>query len=39
MTVQYCKERHVFGKPVGSYQHNTFKIVEMATEIELGRRL
>jgi acyl-CoA dehydrogenase len=37
MTVQYCKERHVFGKPVGSYQHNTFKIVEMATEIELGR--
>lgn len=37
MTIQYCKERHVFGKPVSSYQHNTFKIVEMATEIELGR--
>jgi len=37
MTVQYCKEREIFGKPVGSFQHNTFKIVEMATEIELGR--
>lgn len=37
MTIQYCKERHVFCKPVSSYQHNTFKIVEMATEIELGR--
>ena len=37
MTVKYCKERTIFGSPVGSFQHNTFKIVEMATEIELGR--
>jgi len=37
MTVKYCKERMIFGKPVSSFQHNTFKIVEMATEIELGR--
>ncbi|MBN2569311.1 MAG: acyl-CoA dehydrogenase family protein [Deltaproteobacteria bacterium] len=37
MTVKYCKERELFGKPVSSFQHNTFKIVEMATEIELGR--
>ncbi len=37
MTVKYCKERMIFGKPVGSFQHNTFKIVEMATEIEIGR--
>ena len=37
MTVTYCKERMIFGKPVSSFQHNTFKIVEMATEIELGR--
>jgi acyl-CoA dehydrogenase len=37
MTIKYCKERTVFGKPVSSFQHNTFKIVEMATEIELGR--
>jgi acyl-CoA dehydrogenase len=37
MTVKYARERTIFGKPVSSFQHNTFKIVEMATEIELGR--
>jgi acyl-CoA dehydrogenase len=37
MTVNYCRERTIFGKPVSSFQHNTFKIAEMATEIELGR--
>ncbi|MDQ5987561.1 MAG: Acyl-CoA dehydrogenase [Syntrophus sp. SKADARSKE-3] len=37
MTIKYSKERMVFGQPVSSFQHNTFKIVEMATEIELGR--
>ncbi len=37
MTVKYCKERMIFGSSVSSFQHNTFKIVEMATEIELGR--
>lgn len=37
MTIKYCREREVFGKPVSSFQHNTFKIVEMATEIEMGR--
>ena len=37
MTVEYCKQRTIFGAPVGAFQHNTFKIVEMATEIQLGR--
>ncbi len=37
MTVKYTKERSIFDQPVSSLQHNTFKIVEMATEIELGR--
>jgi acyl-CoA dehydrogenase len=37
MTTQYCKEREAFGKPIGRLQHNTFKLVEMATEIALGR--
>jgi acyl-CoA dehydrogenase len=37
MTVKYSKERKIFDQPVSSFQHNTFKIVEMATEIELGR--
>lgn len=37
MTIRYSRERTIFGKPISSFQHNTFKIVEMATEIELGR--
>ncbi len=37
MTVKYCKERTIFGKPVSSFQHNTFKIVEMASQIEISR--
>ncbi|SFG71501.1 acyl-CoA dehydrogenase [Desulfotomaculum arcticum] len=36
-TVEYCRDRKIFGRPVASFQHNSFKIVEMATEIELGR--
>ena len=37
ITVKYAKERYIFGKPVSSFQHNTFKLVEMATDVELGR--
>ncbi|MGA2463074.1 MAG: acyl-CoA dehydrogenase family protein [Thermodesulfobacteriota bacterium] len=36
-TVSYSKERKAFGRPIGQLQHNTFKIVEMATDVELGR--
>lgn len=34
---EYARGRAIFGKPVASFQHNTFKLVEMATEVELGR--
>ncbi len=37
MTLAYCKERKAFGRPIGKLQHNTFKLVEMATEVEIGR--
>lgn len=37
MTIEYTKERTAFGKPICKFQHNQFKIVEMATEIKLGR--
>ena len=37
MTVEYCKTRLVFGKPISKHQHNAFKIVEMATEIEMAK--
>lgn len=37
MTIRYCKERHAFGKPISKFQNTQFKIVEMATEVRLGR--
>ena len=37
ITTQYCREREAFGKQIGRFQHNAFKIVEMTTEVELGR--
>ncbi|MDD5711920.1 MAG: acyl-CoA dehydrogenase family protein [Smithellaceae bacterium] len=37
MTIQYCKERTAFGKPISKFQHTQFELVEMATETKLGR--
>jgi acyl-CoA dehydrogenase len=37
VTIPYTKERKAFGKPISKFQANQFKIVEMATEIKLGR--
>ncbi len=37
VTIKYCQERKVFGKPISKFQHSQFEIVEMATEIKLGR--
>ncbi|MBW1781366.1 MAG: acyl-CoA dehydrogenase family protein [Deltaproteobacteria bacterium] len=37
ITLEYAKSRTAFGRPVSSFQHNSFKLVEMATEIEIGR--
>lgn len=36
-TVEYCRNRCIFGQPVSRFQHNAFQLAEMATEIELGR--
>jgi acyl-CoA dehydrogenase len=35
--VAYSKERRAFGSTIAAFQHNAFKIVERATEVELGR--
>jgi acyl-CoA dehydrogenase len=35
--LNYAKNRHTFGHPVADFQHNAFKLAEMATEVELGR--
>ncbi len=37
LTLDYCKGRNAFGKPIGSFQHNRFVLAEMATEIEIAR--
>src|SRR5262249_40912361 len=36
-TVAYTKSRKAFGKTIASFQHNAFKIAEMATEAAIGR--
>ena len=36
-TLAYIKERKAFGRPIGTFQHNAFKVAERATEIEIGR--
>ncbi|MFH1533179.1 MAG: acyl-CoA dehydrogenase family protein [Pseudomonadota bacterium] len=37
ITTEYCKERVAFGKPISKFQNTRFTLVEMATEIRLGR--
>jgi len=36
-TIKYCGQRSAFGRPLSKYQHIQFEIVEMATEVKLGR--
>jgi alkylation response protein AidB-like acyl-CoA dehydrogenase len=36
-TLAYAKERHAFGQPIASFQHNRFVLAEMATEIEVAQ--
>ncbi len=35
--IEYCRERKLFGKPLSKFQHQQFRIAELATEVELGR--
>lgn len=37
VTLEYARSREAFGQPISSFQHNAFKLVELATEIEIGR--
>lgn len=34
-TIEYTKERKAFGQPIGSFQHNKFKIAELVTMVEV----
>jgi alkylation response protein AidB-like acyl-CoA dehydrogenase len=34
-TIEYVKTRKAFGSPVGSFQHNKFKVAELKTQIDV----
>jgi len=36
-TIKYCHERTAFGRPIAGFQNTRFKLVEMATQIEVSR--
>src|SRR5206468_8743449 len=38
-TVAYAKERHAFGRPIGTFQVQRHAFAEMATELEAARQL
>jgi alkylation response protein AidB-like acyl-CoA dehydrogenase len=37
--LNYSREREQFGRPIGSFQINAFKMADMATQIEMARLL
>jgi len=39
LALDYSKKRKQFGRPIGSFQVNAFKLADMATEIEMARLL
>jgi acyl-CoA dehydrogenase len=36
-TIAYTKERKAFGKPISKFQNTQFKLVDCATEVEVGQ--
>ena len=36
-TLEYVKQRHAFGRPIAAFQNTQFKLVELATEVEIGQ--
>ncbi|MBD88972.1 MAG: acyl-CoA dehydrogenase [Deltaproteobacteria bacterium] len=36
-TLAYCQEREAFGRPISKFQNTRFKLVECATEVEVGQ--
>jgi alkylation response protein AidB-like acyl-CoA dehydrogenase len=37
-TLEYCRTRTAFGKPIGSFQNSRFVLAELATEVEVSRQ-
>jgi alkylation response protein AidB-like acyl-CoA dehydrogenase len=36
-TLEYCKQRQAFGRPIGTFQHSKFVLAEIATELAVAR--
>jgi alkylation response protein AidB-like acyl-CoA dehydrogenase len=36
-TLEYVRERHAFGQPIGSFQNSRFTLAELRTETEIAR--
>jgi alkylation response protein AidB-like acyl-CoA dehydrogenase len=36
VTLEYAKERHAFGQPIGSFQHNRFALAELRTALDVA---
>ncbi|MFI5797415.1 acyl-CoA dehydrogenase family protein [Streptomyces sp. NPDC051677] len=36
-TLEYCRGRTAFGRPIGAFQHSRFELAEMATELDVAR--
>jgi acyl-CoA dehydrogenase len=36
-TVEYCRQRQAFGRPIGRFQHIRFVLAEIATELAVAR--
>jgi long-chain-acyl-CoA dehydrogenase len=36
LTVEYCKERTAFGRPIGKFQNTRFELAEMHTEVTIA---
>jgi alkylation response protein AidB-like acyl-CoA dehydrogenase len=36
-TIDYCKERSAFGRPIAGFQNSRFELAEMATEVAVTR--
>jgi alkylation response protein AidB-like acyl-CoA dehydrogenase len=37
LTLDHCRERHTFGKPIGSHQAIRFMLADMRTELDVAR--